>query len=320
MDAIPFIGSEFIENHTDFTELVHGLQKAFKESGIQVPPRHHHSIENPGGSADNTLLLMPAWNPGQDLGIKVITVSPDNGNLNLPSINGSYIYYDAPTGTIRAILEAKALTAKRTAATSALASQFLSRKNSSSLLMIGTGALATNLIRAHAAVRPLKQIYVWGRNREKADAICAQLRGEPFMAKAISHIKDMISEVDIISCATLSETPLVLGQDLRPGQHVDLVGAFKPTMRESDNAAILKSSVYLDTRKDGLRGSGDISQPIANWIISEGHIKGDLFDLCREGELARRNDGEITVFKSVGYALEDLVGAAYYYNLFKKNE
>lgn len=317
MDAIPFIGSEFIETHTDFAELAERLEKAFQGAEIHVPLRHHHSVDNPQGSADNTLLLMPAWNPGQDLGVKIITVSPDNGKLNLPSINGSYIYFDAPTGTIRAILEAKALTAKRTAATSALASRLLSREDSSSLLMIGTGALATNLIRAHASVRPLKQVYVWGRNPEKAKSICSQLQGDNFTATPITHIRDRISQVDIISCATLSDTPLVLGQDLSPGQHIDLVGAFKPSMRESDNSAILKSSVYLDARIDGLTGSGDIAQPIANWIISEQHIKGDLFELCRVGNFARRDDREITLFKSVGNALEDLIGASYYYDLFQ---
>lgn len=316
MDHIPFIDAGFIHDHTDYSQLIARLWSAFRDAEIQVPTRHHHTLKNQDSPSDNTLLLMPAWKAGDGLGVKVVTVSPDNGQHNLPSVQGTYIYMDATTGVIHAILEAKALTSKRTAAASALASHFLSRKNSHSLLMIGTGALAPELIQAHASVRDLKEVYIWGRNQEKARHVSELLKDQAFTVTPVPHISDVISKVDIISCATLSETPLVPGAELRPGQHIDLVGAFTPAMRESDNTAILRSSVYLDTVEDGLKGSGDISQPIENWLISEDHIKGDLFSLCSNGKYARQHENEITLFKSVGYALEDLVGAAYYYGQF----
>ena len=316
MQAIPLLDATFIEEHTDYRELIGRLGLAFGFGQVEVPPRHHLSVPYHGKGSDNTLLLMPSWDPDQDLGVKVITVSPNNSTHRLPSIQGCYLFFDSQTGSLKAILDAPSLTNKRTAATSALASRFLSRKDSKTMLMIGTGALAPELIRAHAKVRPLEKIMIWGRNQDKAQTLAESLSGlKDLDAKvtAVPEITPVIGKADIVSCATLSPTPIVLGNDLKPGQHIDLVGAFKPEMRESDNTAILRASVFLDTFRDGLNGSGDIFLPLANWIISEEHIKGDLFGLCRRGDFARRSDQEITLFKSVGYALEDLVAAGYYF-------
>ncbi len=275
--------------------------------------RHHHDFPNPTVNKDSTLLLMPAWNSGKDAGIKVVTVSPENGRFDLPSINGVYIYLDATNGTLKAIIEAKSLTAKRTAATSALASSFLSRKNADSLLMIGTGALSTNLIKAHASVRPIKTVYVWGRDFKKAQTICDQLSAEKFTVTPVKSIEEKIGEVAIVSCATLSKTPLVFGEYLQPGQYVDLVGAYKKDMREADNNTISKTSVFVDTYEGGLKESGDIVIPLQEGILQESDIKADLFELCSGTKKGRGSDEEITLFKSVGHALEDLAAANYYY-------
>ena len=275
--------------------------------------RHHHDFPNPITKADSTLLLMPAWNPGKRAGVKIVTVSPENVQFDLPSINGTYIYLDATKGTIKAILEAKSLTVKRTAAASALASQYLSRQNASTMLMIGTGALSKNLIRAHSSVRPINHVYVWGRNFEKAKTICSELSHERFTISPIKTIEEKISDVDIISCATLSKTPLVLGKYLKSGQHIDLVGAYKKDMREADDEAISKSSVFLDTMQGGLKESGDIVIPLQKGIIEESNIKADLFELCSNQKKGRISNNEITLFKSVGHALEDLAAANYYY-------
>ena len=182
-------------------------------------------------------------------------------------------------------------------------------------LMIGTGALSSNLIRAHATVRPINNVYVWGRNLEKAQAICDQLKNEKFNCHVLKTIADKISEVDIVSCATLSNTPLVLGNNLRAGQHIDLVGAYKKDMREADNAVISSASVFVDTF-GGLHESGDIAIPLDEGILTKELIKGDLYALCSEKSNGRNDNKEITVFKSVGHALEDLVAAGYYYNKF----
>ena len=314
MEKIVQIDDVFIEGNTDFSELVLELKRNFSSDEIIVPLRHHHDFPNPEIGADSTLLLMPAWNPSKNAGVKVVTVSPENGQFDMPSIQGTYIYFDAIKGSIKAILEAKSLTVKRTAAASALASSFLSRKDASSLLMIGTGALSVNLIKAHAAVRPIKNVFIWGRNFEKALAIVNELKKENYNIKAIQNISDKISEVDIISCATLSKIPLVLGENLKSGQHIDLVGAYKKDMREADDNTISKASVFIDTFQGGLKESGDIVIPIQNGTLKEEAIKGDLFQLCSNQKEGRQSSNEITVFKSVGHALEDLAAANYYYN------
>lgn len=148
MKDIALIDDDFINEKTCFTELISEIKKAFGSSNIEVPMRHHHDFSNPKEGIESTLLLMPAWNPSKEAGVKVVTVSPNNGKFDLPSIQGTYIYMDAHKGAVKAVLAAKSLTAKRTAATSALASSYLSRENSSSLLMIGTGALS-RIGRAH---------------------------------------------------------------------------------------------------------------------------------------------------------------------------
>lgn len=278
--------------------------------------RHHHDFPNPKVQADSTLLLMPAWNPSKNAGVKIVTVSPENGQFDMPSIQGTYIYFDAIKGSIKAILEAKSLTVKRTAAASALASSFLSNENSSSLLMIGTGALSVNLIKAHTSVRPIKNVFIWGRNFDKAKEIENKLQDENFSITAVKSIEDKLSEVDIVSCATLSKTPLVLGKNLKEGQHIDLVGAYKKDMREADDETISKASVFVDTFQGGLKESGDIVIPLQNGTLKEDDIKADLFQLCAHKKPGRQSTKEITLFKSVGHALEDLAAANYYYNKF----
>lgn len=317
MKDIALIDDYFIDKNTHFPALISKLKEAFSTLSIEVPMRHHHDFPNPEENIDSTLLLMPAWNPGKEAGVKIVTVSPNNGVYNLPSIQGTYIYLDAHKGSVKAILAAKSLTAKRTAAASALASSYLSREDASSLLMIGTGALSVNLILAHASVRPIKDVYVWGRNFEKAEVICEELAHENFNMTPIKEISEVISKVDIISSATLSKTPLVLGKYLKSGQHIDLVGAYRKDMREADDEAIKKSSVFVDTYQGGLKESGDIAIPLKNGIITESDIKADLFELCSVKKQGRHNQQEITFFKSVGHALEDLAAASYYYKKFK---
>lgn len=317
MNDMVSLSSEFIESESNFSELISVLKTEFASKGILTPQRHHHDFPNPETGSDSTLLLMPAWQPGENAGVKIVTISPENSKYDLPAVQGSYILMNAVTGEVRAILDAKELTAKRTAATSALASSFLSKADASSLLMIGTGALSTNLVRAHASVRPIKNVFVWGRNLEKARTVCDALKNEAFNCEAVMSIEDKIENVDIISCATLSKTPLVFGKNVRPGQHIDLVGAFKKDMREADDEAIQRASVFVESF-GGKEESGDIFIPLNTGILKEEDIEGDLFSLCSEKTKGRIDDNQITLFKSVGHALEDLVAASYYYNKFKK--
>lgn len=317
MNEIVQIPEEFIEKTTDFKSLIQCLKEAFRKNVTTVPMRHHHDFPNPEVGEDSTLLLMPAWNPSEDAGVKIVTVSPANGQFDLPAIQGTYIYLDATTGSIKALLEAKSLTAKRTAAASALASSFLSRKDADSLLMLGTGALSANLITAHCAVRPITKVYVWGRSLAKAqkvvDTLCLP---KHIRVEAVTEYRSLVSEVAIISCATLSKLPLVFGCDLVPGQHIDLVGAYKKDMREADDEAVQKARVFVDTFQGGLKESGDIVLPLSTGVLQREEVLADLFELSGKGHQGRETTAEITLFKSVGHALEDVSAAAYYYGKY----
>ena len=312
------ITADFINTNTDFNTLIEKLRKGFAKNEIIVPMRHHHDFLNEYSMEPTTMLLMPAWHPNQNSGVKIVTVSPDNYKWNLPSIQGSYLFMDTKTGMVKAIIEAKALTAKRTAAASALAADYLAKKSANSLLVIGTGALAPNLIKAHCSIRPIKTVYVWGRQLAKAEKICEQFVNANFEIKAVETIESIISKVDIISCATLSKTPLVLGKYLQKGQHVDLVGSFKPDMRESDNEVMRRANIFVDTFEGSTKESGDLVIPLQEKVIVKSDIKSDLFDLCNGSKQGRKSDDEITVFKSVGHALEDLVAAEYYFESYSE--
>ena len=305
----------------DDIALVDRLQALFRD-GCEMPTRHHHPVKAPlgPGSADAMLLLMPAWTTGARgrVGVKVVTVFPDNGRQGLPSIFGQYMLLDGTTGRPIALLDGTMLTKRRTACASGLASRFLSRPDSAKLLMIGTGALAPHLIRVHAKIRPIREVAIWGRTPTHARTLAEELTtslpralGRPIVVRAVVDRAAAVTEADIISCATLSKTPLVEGGMLREGQHVDLVGAYTPQMRESDDQAVWRARVFVDTRTGALKEGGDIAQPLANGTIDEDDILADLFELSR-GQQTGRLPGDaatITLFKSVGAALEDLAAA-----------
>lgn len=313
MDQIPFINNEFIASHTDYKQLIEELNKGFADKVVETPMRHHHDYANPKEGIDSTLLLMPSWERGKDVGVKIVSVNPNNGKYDLPSIQGTYLYMDGHKGMIRAILDAKALTAKRTAATSALAASYLARKDASSLLMLGTGTLSVDLIKAHTSIRPIKNVFVWGRDFNKAQLIAKQFDQRNYKVVAIENYLEKLSKVAIVSCATLSKEPLIFGEFLKEGQHLDLVGAYKKDMREADDETVLKSRIFLDTYQGGLKESGDIVIPLRKGILKEADIKADLFALCSGSGKGRESGKEITFFKSVGHASEDLIGARYFY-------
>ncbi|OFX01452.1 MAG: ornithine cyclodeaminase [Alphaproteobacteria bacterium RIFCSPHIGHO2_12_FULL_66_14] len=310
----------------DDLALIARLESLFR-AGCEMPLRHHHPVRAPlgPGSADAMLLLMPAWTRASSssamaprIGVKIVTVFPDNDRRALPSIYGQYLLLDGATGQTLAMLDGTMLTKRRTACASGLASHYLSRPDSSRLLMIGTGALAPQLIRVHAKVRPIREVAIWGRTPAHAEALAVALAGSlpqalgrPIAVRAVADRKTAIGEADIVSCATLSKTPLVEGAWLHEGQHLDLVGAYTPEMRESDDEAVWRARVYVDTRAGALKEAGDIIQPLANGTIDEDDVIADLFELTRGQQTGRLPDDAttITLFKSVGAALEDLAAA-----------
>ncbi len=291
-----------------YPDLIDALAKMFR-SGCVMPTRHHHDMEIPG-EPDATVLLMPAWVPGGYAGVKVVNVVPGNSERNLPAISAQYLLSDARTGEMLALIDGGELTARRTAAASALAASYLARSDARHLLVLGTGRLAPNLIAAHMAVRSIDEVTIWGRSREKSEEVVRSLADQfPVKLKSATSLKEALGEADIVSAATLSSEPLIKGALLKPGTHVDLVGAFKPSMRESDDDLVKRAEIFVDTRDGCLSEGGDIVQPIKAGVLSPGEIKADLYELCRGEHPGRQSEEAITMFKSVGAALEDLAGA-----------
>jgi alanine dehydrogenase len=302
-----FVSATEIDATLSFPTLINAIADMFR-TDIHVPVRHHHAIEHAAG----TLLLMPAWTEeaqGNFIGTKIVTVFPDNAKHGIPSVTGTYLLMSGETGESLAGFDGRMLTLWRTAAASALASVFLSHRDSQRLLLVGAGALSPYLARAHASVRPIQEVSVWNRSGTRAEAVAADLRKEKINAHAVTDLQAAANEADIISCATLSLEPLVEGRWLKPGSHLDLVGGFKPTMREVNDEAIRCSCIYVDTRIGALKEAGDIVDPIRRGILRETDIRGDFFDLCRNKVKGRISTSEITLFKSVGTAVEDLAAA-----------
>jgi ornithine cyclodeaminase len=292
----------------NYPALIAALEQAFRDD-IAVPVRHHHTLSRPG--ADATLLLMPAWSEtgARFLGCKIVTVFPENAARGQPSVYGSYLLLSGETGEPLAVMEGSELTARRTAAASALAARYLAREDAEHLVMIGAGTLAPHLVRAHAAVRPIRRVTLWNRTPDRAAALAEQLAANGLDVRIARTRADAIREADIVCCATLSSEPLVEGSWLKAGAHVDLVGSFTPAMREADDEVLRRARVYVDTRAGACREAGDIVDPIARGVMTEADIQGDLFDLCRGTATGRRTPDEITLFKSVGTAIEDLAAA-----------
>lgn len=292
----------------DRTALIDALDAAFR-APFSAPERQHLPL--PGavaGQPDNVLMIMPAWNASAGIGVKLLTLFPGNSALNLPTIGGSYLLYDGTTGRPRALLDAGELTARRTAAASALAARHLSSPGASRLLMVGTGRLAAHLIASHALVRPIREVRVWGRNPARAKAVAAGFADGDLAVHASCDLESDARWADVISCATNAREPLVQGRWLRAGQHLDLVGAYTPAMRETDDEAIARAELFVDTRAGALHEAGEITGAIARGVIPAAAIKAELAELG-SGRFSRSSAAAITVFKSVGAALEDLVAA-----------
>ena len=309
------IDAETIKQQLGWQETIEALRSMFRE-GCEVPPREHHIIQNPGRE-DATLLLMPAWISGSYAGLKTVTVNPDNAEKGLPTITGTYELMDGQEGVSLATLDAAELTARRTVCASALASDYLSRKDATNLLIVGSGRLARYLGFAHAAVRPINKILVWARDVGKAEEVAAIYGASGYDASAAHDLEKALAKAHIVSAATLATDPLILGEWLRPGTHVDLIGGFKPSMREADDKAVARSSVFVDTREGALQEAGDLITPIHNGVLSEKDIAAELSELCSGEHLGRSSEEEITLFKSVGTALEDLAAGILVYESTK---
>ncbi len=314
-----YITNEDLNRFLPYQLLVDALEDGFK-SKINVPIRHHHPIKT-GGLQNATLLLMPAWQTGNYLGVKLVTVYPENKKIQKPTIQGIYLLYDATNGTPIAQMDAKTLTNIRTAAASVLAAKHLAASNCKSLLLLGTGALLPYFISAYTSLFELEQIWVWGRNHQKAVEIVSNLKIQKHLPiQAVKNKDNFIPKADLISTITLSEMPIIEGHLLREGQHLDLVGSYKPNMREADDECIKRAQIFVDSKSSAIKETGDLCIPIQKGILKEAAIQGDFFDLNKSGIFERKNKKDITLFKSVGNALEDLIAAGLAYEALLKDK
>lgn len=297
-----------VAEYLDYPSLIDALQTAFA-APFEQPVRHHHAVTRPDEPAA-TLLLMPAWLEGDMIGVKLATVFPGNQRRQLPSVYASYMLLNGTTGEPCALLDGTELTRRRTAAASVLAARYLARSDAKHLVICGTGQLAPHFARAYRVGLGIEDITIWGRDLDKARALALLLAGElGIPVQATDQLQPAVTRADVVSCLTLAREPFLLGEGLPGGCHVDLVGGFTPEMREADDECLRRCRVYVDTRAGAAKEAGDIVQGLARGVMTEADIHGDLLELCRGRALGRQTKGELTLFKSVGAAIEDLAAA-----------
>ena len=289
----------------DYEALIEALRSGLAGSGSS-PSRMR--LET--GSADDRKLLLvkPAWD--EDVAIvKLVTLNEMNRQTEHPFIQGMVVVFDQATGSLSCVMDARELTCRRTAAASALAADYLAVRDAEVLTLIGTGTLAPHMPLAHAVNRPIRRVNVFGRSSEKAEATANAIRSaNPAIdARAAEHLPKAVGEAQIVCAATSSSTPLIMGAWISKGAHIDLVGSYRPDTRESDDVAIGMARVFVDDRAAAMREAGDILIPLKKGVISQSDVIGDLAELCGGVVQGRVSEHEVTAFKSVGMALEDLI-------------
>ncbi|ONI77865.1 ornithine cyclodeaminase [Actinosynnema sp. ALI-1.44] len=287
-----------------FDALIPALREGFRR-GAHTPDRHTHSLDENSGAS---LLLMPSWSDGGYLGVKLVTIFPGNNALGRPALSSAYILSSATTGEHLAVLDGDELTRRRTTATSALAATYLARPDSEVLLVVGAGHIGGMLPAAYRSRFDLHTVLVHDTDPAAAQRLADTLRANGLGTEVVTDLAAATARADIISCATLATTPIIRGEWLRPGTHLDLIGSFRPHMREADDDCLRLSTVYIDT-PTALAESGDLVQPVSAGAFDPATIAGTLSQLCRDEVAGRRDPDQITVFKAVGSGLADLAAA-----------
>ncbi|XP_027367941.1 protein SAR DEFICIENT 4 [Abrus precatorius] len=315
----------FISTETLCTILTHQTLINHFESTLpkvstffQTPIRQHYSL-----SPSSSLLLMPSWSSSPSfpyIGVKLVTHFPLNSAVNLPGVQGSYVLFSSTNGKTLTSMDSTELTLYRTSSVSALASKYLARRDCEVLVMVGAGALAPHLIRAHVSATPsLRKVFIWNRTVEKATTLAQKLResGEfsGLSFEGCGCLDEVVGLGDIVSCATNSETPLVKGEMLKAGAHLDLVGSFKDSMKECDDEALRRGTVFVDNEA-ALVEAGELVGAFERGVIKKDEIGGNLVELVRGDKVGRSSSEEITVFKSVGSAVVDMLTAQLVYETY----
>lgn len=304
------INSDMVARSLSDRALVEALRLGHQQ-GCEAVERMLLSQEGAEAGEANHLLVWGAWRHGDVLGTKVVTVFPGNATAARGETNTTvFVLFDGRSGAVLAVFHGPELTLRKTAADSALAADYLARRDARILLVVGSGRQAPYQARAMHAVRPaLDRTLVWARGTAKAEAVAAELSAQGFRAEAVADLEAAVNEADIVSCATSAKAPLIRGAWLQPGTHLDLVGSFTPDMREADDEAVRRSRVFVDTWRFASL-SGDIAGPLASGALSREGLEADLFQLCRAEHPGRGARDEITVFKNAGGGHLDLMAAA----------
>lgn len=294
-----------------YPALIDALAEAYAGE-FTMPPRQVFLLDDNEANHD-AFAVLPSWG-AEFIGVKAFTYFP-TAQAPYKSLYSQILLFNRGHGEPLALVDGTTVTFWRTAGISGLATRLLSREDSETLLLLGTGNLASYIIRANASVRPLKKVMVWGRSRDKAEAVCAAAREEHpgIEFTAVEDRQAACGEADIIVAATGSHEPVVLGEWVRPGTHTDFIGNHHATKRECDTALVTRSRVYVDSHVNAMKEAGEILVPISEGVFAKENIVSDLVGMCNGSAPLRQSDDEITLFKSIGMALSDLVGAGLAY-------
>jgi 1-pyrroline-2-carboxylate reductase [NAD(P)H] len=311
------ITAEEVHGAMSYPHLIDVLQAGYAGT-FSMPPRQVFLLSEEAGKHD-AFAVLPSWNTNM-IGLKAFTYFPENPAPEYKSLYSQILLFDRAHGEPLALVDGVSVTFWRTAGISGLASRLLAREDAKSLLLLGTGNLASYIIRAQASVRPLTQVRVWGRSAAKAQAVVSRMEGElPEIAfSVVDDLEQACGEADILVAATGSHEPLVRGDWVQPGTHTDFIGNHHATKRECDSVLVQKAKVYADSRDNCFREAGEILVPISEGVFRKEDVVGQLTEMCAGTVPLRETAGEITLFKSIGMAYSDLIGAGHVYQSLQR--
>ncbi|MFP6779083.1 MAG: ornithine cyclodeaminase family protein [Alphaproteobacteria bacterium] len=305
-----FISAQKIRRTIKIKGLINEIEKTYRNDSF-VPLRQVYNIIPQNNEAQ--LMVMPAFSIDGYYGVKLLNVFPNNPSFGLPRVKALYVLYEQKNGEIKLILDGTEITKQRTAAMSAIASKFLSKKNSKILLVIGTGALVSYMINAHCSVRPIENILIWGRNINKVKNIVKMYKDSKLKVSSINSLEEACGIADIITSITSAKKEFIKGSWLNKSVHIDLVGAHTKYMAELDPHGFSLGEIYVDDKEAALIEAGDLMQSIKLGIVNKNDIKADIQQLIISNNLKRDKKNKVTIYKSVGHALSDLASANYIY-------
>ncbi len=311
MTEIPFILAKDVEHLLSWTGIANALDAGHKLARAQIDDLLLQRTPD-------AMLNRASWIDGMGLAIKSATIFPENNKQDppLPSIHAVVVLFDDTNGRPRAVIDGDLVTKWKTAGDSMLGARYLAPSDPKNLTIIGAGVVARSLVDAYSEVFPsLENITVWNRTHANAEALVEDAKAAGFPVSATTDLETAVGSADIVSSATMSTSPFIRGDWISPGTHIDLIGAFKPDMREADDALIGRASLFVDSRSTAVHDIGELAIPLKAGIISETDVKADFYDLSG-GQPGRSNESEVTLFKNGGGAHLDLMTATMIYDVY----